>query len=103
MIEEIGQLPDPLMYGGWWIREEIKRKSVEKAGLPPGSRPPPINKWQEADRAIGRLYTGIYTCIKCHCEFNLVAEDSSICNECGGFMMPGAFGLAWDSRGGSNG
>ena len=104
MYEEIGEFPDPQMYGYWLLeQEEIKRKSAATADVPSRPRRPAINVWQEIDREIGKTYTGIYTCLKCHCEFNLIAEDSSICNECGGLMISGAYGYLWKNHGGRSG
>ena len=87
VIEKIGELPDPRLYGGWVLeQEEIKRKESAVGNLP---------SWKYR-----KPYTGTYTCLKCHSEFNLLAAETLRCHECGGFLIWGALGYLWKNQNG---
>lgn len=100
VFEGVGELPDPQMYGGWLLEQkESAAKTSSSAGRPPPlATPPPTNPWKGLDMKTRKLHTGAYCCPRCCFEFNLVAEDSLKCDECGGPLVSGSLEDQWEDE-----
>ncbi len=96
--ENIGELPDPQLYGSWlWRQRQPVSKpsspspgdSSEASGLGIASRlqaPPKIGFNMKSRK----LHTGLYSCLRCCLEFDLFAEESLKCDECGRQLVSGS-------------
>ncbi len=97
-VENIGELPDPQLYGSWLCRQrEPARKptslSPNDSSLSSGGG---VASLLSAPHKFGinmksrKLHTGIYCCPRCCLEFDLFAEESLKCDECGGQLVSGS-------------
>ena len=96
--ENIGELPDPQLYGSWlWRqRQPVGKPSSPSTGDSSGASGLGIASWLQAPPKIGfnmksrKLHTGLYSCPRCCLEFDLFAEESLKCDECGGQLVSGS-------------
>ena len=86
VFEKVGELPDPQLYGCWLLEEEEAK------------RQPPAT-WKGSDMKTRKLHTGTYSCPRCCFEFDIVAEDSLKCDECGGPLVSGSLEDLWEDEG----
>ncbi len=104
IYEKIGEFPDPVMYGHWLLeQEEVERKANAIGNVPPSTFLPARDLWRDLDKRSGKIYSGVYTCIKCRSEFTLHAATSSACHKCGSLSLQGAWGWAWKNQNGRDG
>jgi len=97
ICEEIGQLPDPQMYGNWLGEQEEAEEKRQKEiaekdrldklfGNPESvSKSPGVQKLKTR-----KMHTGIYSCPDCCVEFNLFLDEALKCDDCGGPLVPGS-------------
>jgi hypothetical protein len=95
--EEIGQLPDPQMYGSWLgeqeeAEEKRQKENAEKDRLDKlfgktesVSKPPGVQKLKTR-----KMHTGVYSCPDCCVEFDLFMDEALKCDDCGGPLVPGS-------------
>ncbi len=90
-----GRIPDPQLYGSWVTKREqaAERQRTE----------------QEVERSLNSLlktegdltmkrkktHTGAFHCPACFIEFDLVAEESLKCDQCGGPLAEGTLEQIW--------
>lgn len=90
-----GQLPSPQLYGAWVVKQqrkaEAKRAEAELTELIKRDRTP------KEDRTMKRkkTHTGTFHCHTCFIEFDLVAEESLKCPDCGGPLAEGTLDDVW--------
>ena len=98
IVENVGELPDPQLYGSWlWRQREPAKKptspSPDNGALSSGAD---IASWLPAPPKFGinmksrKRHTGIYSCLHCCLEFDLFAEESLKCDECRGQLISGS-------------
>ena len=98
IVENVGELPDPQLYGSWLCRQrepasEPASPSPSNSSLSSGAGvasllpAPPKFGFNMKSR---KLHTGIYSCPHCCLEFDLFAEESLKCDECGGQLVSGS-------------
>jgi len=109
-VENEGTLPDPQLYGSWLYRQR------EAACKPTSSRStdnsdssvPGIASWLRDPSKIGinmksrKLHSGIYCCPRCCLEFDLFAEESLKCDECGGQLVSGSLDDHYEDEDGAD-
>jgi DNA-directed RNA polymerase subunit RPC12/RpoP len=80
-------LPDPPLYGQWLrTRKEAERNAVEPE---PVHRAAPNLVIGDTVMKMPKLHTGIYSCLHCYIEFDLIGESSLKCDTCGGPLSRG--------------
>ena len=97
ICEEIGQLPDPQMYGGWLgEQEEAEKKQqkefAEKSRLDKLFGIPDTDSKTQGVKSLKtrKTHTGIYSCPDCCVEFNLFMDETLKCDDCGGPLVLGS-------------
>ena len=87
VVSEIGAIPDPPMYGRWL---EAQRKSLPQGNdsKQPNSVIPTVIPGGTAMKTL-KTHTGIYCCLTCCVEFDLLSETSLKCDTCGGPLVKG--------------
>ena len=97
-VENIGELPDPQLYGSWLCRQREQASKPTSPSLNDSSPSsgPGIASWLPAPPKFGinmksrKRHTGIYSCPHCCLEFDLFAEESLKCDECRGQLISGS-------------
>jgi hypothetical protein len=95
IVSAEGQFPEPQLYGQWRSQQEeiaAAAQSVPAAPSPsPSSSSSGLNSINE-DSAMKqrKTHTGIYCCPECCLEFDLVADESLKCDDCGGLLYQGS-------------
>ena len=97
ICEEIGQFPDPQMYGGWLgEQEEAEKKQqkeiAEKNRLDKLFEIPETDSKTQGVKSLKtrKTHTGIYSCPDCCVEFNLFMDEALKCDDCGGPLVAGS-------------
>lgn len=97
ICEEIGQLPDPQMYGTWLAvqeeAEEKKRKAAaekSRANALFENSAPKSNFFGGANMKTVKKHTGLYSCPKCCVQFDLFMEEDLKCDRCGAPLVSGS-------------
>src|SRR5258708_40343560 len=96
----LGQLPDPPRYGEWLRYRQADASSGSRGSPPSGptsadARAPsaiPFSPTQQESPSMKhkKQHTGLYCCPECCLEYDLVAEESLKCDECGGPLVSGS-------------
>ena len=110
IVENVGELPDPQLYGSWLYRQ--RHPESESSSSPEGDKPDSVKSviadWLRTPPKIGinmksrKLHTGIYCCPRCCLEFDLFAEESLKCDECGGQLVSGSLDDRYDNDEGAD-
>lgn len=90
-----GQIPSPGLYGEW-VRKQQKAADRERTN----------KEFQELLSALHtpkgdptmkrkKIHTGTFFCPKCFIEFDVVAEESLKCDQCGGPLAKGTLDEVW--------
>ncbi len=103
IFEQVGELPDPQLYGSWLLGQEEKAAAEASPSSKPASArnstPPlttsPVTRGSEMKNR--KLHTGIYSCPRCCLEFDLLAEASLKCDECQGPLVSGSLDELWEN------
>ncbi len=104
----VGRLPEPQRYGEWCRREQ-EAAAAQSASVAPAADPTPGEPTPEepvsslfdfssllnpTDKACPmktrKTHTGLYCCPECCEEFDLVADESLKCDDCGGLLYKGS-------------
>ncbi len=103
ICEEIGQLPDPQMYGSWLGEQEEAEKKRQKEIAEKDrldklfGNPESVSKSPGAQKLKTRkTHTGIYSCPDCCVEFNLFMDEALKCDDCGGPLISGSLDSFFD-------
>jgi DNA-directed RNA polymerase subunit RPC12/RpoP len=104
IVAEYGRIPMPSLYGQWMLRQAEKTNAPaatpvlqvpENTGSPaPLPLPSPISltrKLTFGDTTMKhfKTHTGTYSCLNCYIEYDLTAEKSLRCDDCGGLLVKG--------------
>ena len=97
ICEEIGQLPDPQMYGSWLgeqeeAEEKRQKEITEKDRLDKLFGNPETDSKTQGVKSLKtrKTHTGIYSCPDCCVEFNLFMDEALKCDDCGGPLVSGS-------------
>ena len=104
IVTDYGRIPMPSLYGRWQMREGEKTKAaptpptqVPESSGSPGAPPPlsPVSLTRKltflGDTTMKhfKTHTGTYSCLNCYIEYDLTAEKSLRCDDCGGSLNKG--------------
>ncbi len=90
-----GQIPDPLRYGEWVRRqEEAARGKQNEKELQQWLSSPNTQKG-DLDMKWKKPHTGTFHCPACFIEYDVTAEASLKCDECGGPLAEGSLDNVW--------
>ncbi len=97
ICEEIGQLPDPQMYGTWLaVQEEAEEKKRKTAAEKSRENSSFENSASKSNFFGGgnvktlKKHTGLYSCPKCCVEFDLFMDEDLKCDRCGEPLVSGS-------------
>lgn len=104
ILTDYGRIPMPSLYGSWQMRQAEKNNAAaatppaqapESTGTPaPRTLPSPVSlasKLTFGDTTMKhfKTHTGTYSCLNCYIEYDLTAEKSLRCDDCGGPLVKG--------------
>ena len=97
IVENIGEIPDPQLYGDWLLGQEEsameqapRSSDSSQTGGPGATHRTLIDLKKGIDMKTRKLHTGVYSCPHCCLEFDLFAEESLKCDDCGGPLISGS-------------
>ena len=97
ICEEIGELPDPQMYGTWLaVQEEAEEKKRKTAAEKSRENSSFENSASKSNFFGGgnvktlKKHTGLYSCPKCCVEFDLFMDEDLKCDRCGEPLVSGS-------------
>ena len=97
ICEEIGQLPDPQMYGSWLATQEEAEEKKRKAAAEKSQANASVENFAPKSNFAGgakmktvKKHTGLYSCPKCCVEFDLFLDEDLKCDKCGGPLVVGS-------------
>ncbi len=89
------QIPSPVMYGSWVAKQqqaaERKRTKEEIRQRLSALHTPKGDPTMKRKKT----HTGTFHCPKCFIEFDVVAEESLKCDQCGGPLAKGTLDQVW--------
>jgi len=95
VVGEDGKIPSPALYDTW----RRKQKAAVSGGL---SSTEALLKLLQSQRSQGdvtmkrkKTHSGTFHCPACFIEFDLVAEESLRCDQCGGPLATGNLDEVW--------
>ncbi len=90
-----GQLPSPQLYGAWVVQQQ--RKAEAKRAEAELTEFLKRHQTQKEDPTMKRktTHSGSFYCPKCFIQFELVAEESLKCPDCGGPLAEGTLDDVW--------
>ncbi len=90
-----GQLPSPQLYGAWVVKKQ--RKAEAKRAEAELTEFLKRHQTQKEDPTMKRktTHSGSFYCPKCFIQFELVAEESLKCPDCGGPLAEGTLDDVW--------
>jgi hypothetical protein len=97
ICEEIGELPDPQMYGSWLGEQEEAEEKRQKEIAEKDRLDKLFGYHAPASKTLGaqkvktrKMHTGIYSCPDCCVEFDLFMDEALKCDDCGGPLVSGS-------------
>ena len=97
ICEEIGQLPDPQMFGGWLGKQEEAEEKRQKEIAEKERLDKLFGNSESTTKSRGvqkvktrKMHTGIYSCPDCCVEFDLFMDENVKCDDCGGPLVSGS-------------
>jgi hypothetical protein len=80
----VGHLPDPQLYGQWFMSQQDQKSS-------PPTDPNSVSSLPNGGSTMKtkQLHSGPYCCPKCYIDYNLVAEEVLKCDCCSGPLVSG--------------
>ncbi len=97
ICEEIGELPDPQLYGSWLGEQEEAEEKRQKEIAEKERLDKLFGAPASASKSIGvqklktrKMHTGVFSCPNCGVEFDLFMDEALKCDDCGGPLVPGS-------------
>ena len=90
-----GQIPDPHLYGEWVRRQEEAARGKQREKELQQSLSPLNTQKGDPDMKRKKPQSGSFYCPKCFIEYDLTAEASLKCDECGGPLAKGTLEEVW--------
>ena len=97
ICEEIGELPDPQMYGSWLGEQEEAEEKRQKEIAEKTRSDNLFGVTASTPKSLGaqklktrKMHTGVYSCPDCCVEFDLFMDEALKCDDCGGPLVPGS-------------
>ena len=97
ICEEIGELPDPQLYGSWLGEQEEAEEKRQKEIAEQDRLDKLFGNTESTARNFGakimktrKMHTGVYSCPDCCVEFDLFMDEALKCDDCGGPLTPGS-------------
>lgn len=98
-----GRLPDPHLYGQWFLEQQEKAKPPTMNPDLPASAPPSSFSHRSSligatDMKLRKTHSGTYCCPDCCIEYELTGESVLKCEDCGGPLYQGTLEDVGDSE-----